>query len=127
MIGGRFEIGALIDHGGMGEVYRGLDTQTGQTVAIKTLRPTHKANPAWVERFAREGEALRQLLMDDFEHLLKGLGLVNAILQAAPAVKVLATSREPLNLTGEFRLRIEGMEVPGRKPDFSKKQMLESV
>jgi DNA-binding CsgD family transcriptional regulator len=38
----------------------------------------------------------RQLLlvMDNFEHLLDGVGIVSEILQAAPGVKILATSRE---------------------------------
>jgi serine/threonine protein kinase len=61
VIGGRFEIGALIGEGGMGEVYHGLDIQTGQAVAIKTIRLALVASPGLVERFAREGEALRQL------------------------------------------------------------------
>jgi serine/threonine-protein kinase len=46
----------------MGTVYRGLDAQTGQTVAVKLLRPdVVEADPGMVERFAREGQVLRQL------------------------------------------------------------------
>ena len=41
------------------------------------------------------------LVMDNFEHLLDGVGIVSEILQAAPAVKILATSRERLNLQSE--------------------------
>ena len=52
------------------------------------------------------------LIMDNFEHLLGGSGLVQAILQAAPEVKLMATSRERLNLTGETVLTIGGMEFP---------------
>jgi len=36
--------------------------------------------------------------MDNFEHLLEGAGIVSEILQTVPAVKILATSRERLNL-----------------------------
>lgn len=62
IIGGRFEILDVIGQGGMGTVYRGRDTQTGETVAIKSLRPDIvKDDPKLVERFTREGEALRQL------------------------------------------------------------------
>ncbi len=61
-IAGRFEIEKLIGYGGMGEVYRGTDTTISQPVAIKLLKPeiTHDA-PDIVERFEREGEALRRL------------------------------------------------------------------
>ncbi|MBN1934806.1 MAG: serine/threonine protein kinase [Anaerolineae bacterium] len=64
-IGHRFVVAdlqhALLGRGGMGEVYRGLDTQTGQPVAIKALRPEVAGSPGLLERFVREGEALRQL------------------------------------------------------------------
>ncbi len=53
---------ALIASGGMGEVYQGHDTETGQRVAIKRLKPdlvTH--NPDAVKRLIREGEILRHL------------------------------------------------------------------
>ncbi|MBI5928920.1 MAG: protein kinase [Chloroflexi bacterium] len=62
IIGGRYEILDAIGQGGMGAVFRGRDTQTGETVAIKSLRPDIvKDDPKLVERFTREGEALRQL------------------------------------------------------------------
>ena len=66
IIANRFEIDDpekdLLGRGGMGDVYRGIDTQTGQTVAIKMLKPDIVANnPDIVARFVREGEALRQL------------------------------------------------------------------
>jgi predicted ATPase/DNA-binding CsgD family transcriptional regulator len=53
----------------------------------------------------------RQLLlvMDNFEHLLDGVGIVSEILQTAPEVKVLATSRERLNLHSETNLNVGGM------------------
>jgi predicted ATPase len=46
----------------MGSVYLGRDLSSGRLVAIKRLQPDLVANdPEMVERFAREGEALRQL------------------------------------------------------------------
>src|SRR5258707_14262120 len=53
------------------------------------------------------------LALDNFEHLLAGVGLVSEILQAAPGVKILATSRERLNIEGEPVFRVEGMDFPG--------------
>lgn len=60
----------------------------------------------------------RQLLlvMDNFEHLLDGAGVIGEILQGAPRVKVLATSREKLRLQGETVLNITGMDFPNREP-----------
>lgn len=50
------ELGA----GGMGIVYRGLDTQTNLPVAIKQLKQDRTSSQL-LERFKREGEALRAL------------------------------------------------------------------
>jgi tRNA A-37 threonylcarbamoyl transferase component Bud32 len=62
MIANRFGIGGLIGQGAMGEVYRGLDSQTRELVAIKALKQTAaSSDSATVERFMREGEALRRL------------------------------------------------------------------
>lgn len=60
----------------------------------------------------------RQLLlvMDNFEHLLDDVDVVAKILQAAPKVKVLATSREKLMLRGEIALFITGMGSSVLKP-----------
>lgn len=41
------------------------------------------------------------LLFDNFEHVLEGAGLLVDILQAAPQVEILVTSREPLRLYEE--------------------------
>jgi DNA-binding NarL/FixJ family response regulator len=62
LIKGRYQPGRLIGGGGMGNVYIGTDTLTGETVAIKELRSDMVGNmPGLVERFLREGEALRRL------------------------------------------------------------------
>ena len=52
------------------------------------------------------------LVLDNFEHLLPGAPLVSKILQSAAQVKILATSREKLNLHEETIFRIEGMAYP---------------
>ena len=52
----------LLGQGGMGHVYRGLNLQNDEPVAIKVLKQDVVANkPELVARFVREGEALRQL------------------------------------------------------------------
>lgn len=52
------------------------------------------------------------IVLDNFEHLLEGASLVSDILQAAPQVKILVTSRERLNLQGETVFTLSGMAFP---------------
>ncbi|HEX3051830.1 MAG TPA: serine/threonine-protein kinase, partial [Aggregatilineaceae bacterium] len=62
VIGGRYELLSLIGQGGMGDVYKGLDTQTGDWVAIKLLHTdVIDENPNLLDRFNREGQALSRL------------------------------------------------------------------
>jgi NarL family two-component system response regulator LiaR len=62
MVAQRFQIGALMGGGAVGSVYQGIDALTGERVAIKVLRQELTADmPELVERFRREGEALRRL------------------------------------------------------------------
>ena len=58
---GRYEIAAQIGAGGMGEVYRALDTRLERNVAIKILSRDLAADPQFRERFEREGRAISQL------------------------------------------------------------------
>lgn len=52
----------LLAVGGHGELYRGVDQDTGAPVVIKRLRPQLiRQSPEYVARFQREGEALRRL------------------------------------------------------------------
>ncbi len=60
--------------------------------------------------YLRQKEML--LLLDNFEHLINAAGLVSELLQAAPQVKVLATSRERLRLSGETVVILGGLEFP---------------
>jgi predicted ATPase len=52
------------------------------------------------------------LVLDNFEHLLDGATLITEILNHAPAVNILVTSRERLNLRDEWALEIEGLGTP---------------
>ncbi len=57
------------------------------------------------------------LVMDNFEHLLEGAKLVVEILQSAPQVKVLVTSRVRLDVRGESLLPVPGMSYPIALPE----------
>jgi predicted ATPase/DNA-binding SARP family transcriptional activator len=52
------------------------------------------------------------LVLDNFEHLLNGAGLVSEILGTAPEVKCLVTSRELLKLKEEWAFQVKGLEYP---------------
>jgi predicted ATPase len=52
------------------------------------------------------------LIMDNLEHLLDGVYLLVEILAAAPGVRILATSRERLNLLEEWVLDVNGLRYP---------------
>ena len=58
---GSYTVQALIDAGGMGEVYRARDTKHGRDVAIKVLPLAFMADPERRARFAREARLLATL------------------------------------------------------------------
>ncbi len=55
------------------------------------------------------------LLLDNFEHLMEGKQLIPVILEKAPGVSVLITSREPLRLRAEMIYRLD--PLPVSQPD----------
>ena len=50
------------------------------------------------------------LIFDNFEHLLDGIDLLLDLIDAAPNLKLLVTSREPLGLDVEWVLPLEGLD-----------------
>ena len=52
------------------------------------------------------------LILDNFEHLRDGVGLVAEIIVAAPDVRLLVTSREALNLHEEWQWTVRGLRFP---------------
>lgn len=52
------------------------------------------------------------LVLDNAEHLLAGIELFGEILEGAPGVKLLVTSRERLYLQSEWVFEIQGLPVP---------------
>ena len=53
------------------------------------------------------------LVVDNCEHLLAAAGqLVTEVIRAAPAVRVVATSREPLSVSGEHVVPVPPLELP---------------
>jgi predicted ATPase/DNA-binding SARP family transcriptional activator len=60
--------------------------------------------------YLRQRELL--LVLDNLEHLLNDIGWLSELLAAAPDVKILATSRERLNLQAEQIVHLGGLPTP---------------
>jgi hypothetical protein len=58
---GSYRIVEKIGSGGMGVVYKAIDTQLDRVVAVKALNPEFSANPTLLERFRTEARAQAQL------------------------------------------------------------------
>lgn len=72
----------------------------------------HAAEPLLetVKRVLARRELL--LLLDNFEHVITAAPLVSTLLAAAPNVKALVTSREPLHLAGEQEYAVPPLSLP---------------
>ena len=80
-----------------------------QTIAeaVNFPIPTNEEPKHQLLRYLQKKNLL--LVMDNFEHLMDGAEIVSEILESTSGVKVLATSRERLNLKSETTLNIAGM------------------
>ena len=52
------------------------------------------------------------LLLDNFEHLVEGAPVATRLLESAPKVKALVTSREVLHLSGEHEFPVPPLDLP---------------
>ncbi|MBO0729839.1 MAG: tetratricopeptide repeat protein [Acidimicrobiaceae bacterium] len=71
------------------------------------------ARQAWADVPELIGENRILLVLDNAEHLLEGVcRLVEEFLRQCPALGILVTSREPLNLDGELSWRVPPLRLP---------------
>lgn len=85
--------------------------QIAQVIAQALKLPVAGADlHARVFEYVRHKQLL--LLLDNLEHLAADAGFVTALLQHAPAVKVLGTSLEPLHQRAEWLVPLHGLPVP---------------
>ncbi|MGD8750270.1 MAG: LuxR C-terminal-related transcriptional regulator [Anaerolineales bacterium] len=92
----------------------GLSDDIAQTIAEGLNIPVARSEDSLQQllRYLKRRSLL--LVIDNFEHLLDGVGIVSKILQVAPGVKILATSRERLNIKGETNFIVTGMRFPNQ-------------
>ena len=92
-------------------------------LAVLDLRDQTATEPrALLLSYLRDRELL--LVVDNCEHLLGAAAvLVADVLTAAPGVRVIATSREPLSIPGEHVLPIPPLELPRAQADESLDQL----
>ena len=85
-------------------------------LAALDLRDQAAEPRALLLSFLRDKELL--LVVDNCEHLLGAVALfVTDVLEAAPRVRIIATSREPLSIPGESVLPIPPLELPRAEAD----------
>jgi predicted ATPase/class 3 adenylate cyclase len=91
---------------------RDPDAVPGAVAAAFGLQPRTGMSPVdMLVEFLRGKELL--LILDNCEHLLRTVAeLVGNVVRACPGVKVLATSREGLNVAGERMLGVASLDVP---------------
>ena len=75
------------------------------------MTPARGESPkAAAERFLGPKRGI--LVLDNFEHLLAAAPLVSDLLAGCPGLRVLATSREALQLQAEHRYAVTPLQVP---------------
>ena len=58
------------------------------------------------------GERSLLLVLDNFEHVLPAAPLLADLLSTCPGVTLLVTSRRPLQISGEYRFPVQGLDFP---------------
>ena len=67
---------------------------------------------ASVRNYLRDKQIL--LIMDNFEQIIQGAELISELMNAAPRVKFLVTSRTVLNLRGEYEFPVPPLTLPDK-------------
>jgi predicted ATPase/DNA-binding SARP family transcriptional activator/DNA-binding CsgD family transcriptional regulator len=97
----------------------------------RALKVKERSGEPLTDTLAEVLRAKRSLLvLDNCEHLVEAVArLVDVLLDACPGVRVLATSREPLGITGEMNWLVPSLSVPDpwQRPTVGELERYESV
>jgi predicted ATPase/DNA-binding CsgD family transcriptional regulator len=66
--------------------------------------------PVQLQNYLSQRSAL--LVLDNIEHLLAGVSLIERLLERAPRLQIVTTSRVQLGLRGEWVIALEGLAAP---------------
>ena len=101
----------------------GLRDESGHDFSESTGRSVREA----VDNYLRAKQLL--LVLDNFEQLIDAAPLVVELLRGAPGLKVLATSRTRLQVSGEQVVQVVPLTVPdlGQLPTWDRMSQYESV
>ena len=85
----------------------------------RTLDIVERTDKPLVETLAEQlGNRQLLLVLDNCEHLIQACAeLAERLLHACPRLRILATSREALGVSGELVWRVPSLSVPSRRPD----------
>lgn len=89
------------------ETSEALPTIIANTLGIEV--PARGEPQAHVLNFLRHRDIL--LILDSFDHLVSGAEFITALLNNAPGLSILATSREALQLQAEWILELDGLPI----------------
>ena len=86
----------------------------GALLADEILRALDVPSPsfAWVQLVETLRDREMLLVLDNFEQLVDTAGLLADLLDAAPKLKLLVTSRTRLNLKAEWLIPLQGLDIP---------------
>jgi predicted ATPase/DNA-binding CsgD family transcriptional regulator len=99
------------------------------TKAVMTSLGLRDESSRWpVSRLIEYVAAKRLLLvLDNCEHLLDACAvLADALLRESPGLRILATSRQPLGVTGETVIQVDPLSVPDADQDVSPERIAQS-
>ncbi|GAA3590865.1 hypothetical protein GCM10022419_087000 [Nonomuraea rosea] len=110
--GGVWLVELAAQHGGMADLAQAVAAVLGLSADVPTAPPGLGTPRPPADRLAvalRERRTL--LVLDNCEHVIDAAAeLADLLLRAAPGLRVLATSREPLGLTGETVFLVEPLQ-----------------
>lgn len=78
-----------------------------------------------LRRHLAERESM--LILDNFEHLIGGTSFVSGLLESAPSLKMVVTSRVPLRIPGEREFPVPPLIVPGEGEEYDERSSTPSV
>jgi eukaryotic-like serine/threonine-protein kinase len=113
---GDFELVEYVGGGGMGRVFRAIDTRLGRSVALKVLPPEQAADPDSLQRFQNEAQSAARLAHDNIagvHYVGEDRGLHYIVFEFVEGVNVrrLVEQKGPLPLADVISYTIQAADA----------------